>query len=328
MNINRRRFTLATLGAGAALGGLARPAILHAAEALAIGYVPANAIHWVIDVVFEKGFFKDEGFEAQPSVFQSAPQAIQQLIAGGYQVASAQPEPVVSAIERGAAIGAFAAPANTPDWTLHAQPAFKTLADLKGKTIGVSALNSSEVWLTNELMERAGLHKGDWSFIPSGISTLKVTALERGAIAATILFQPTAELARRQGFPPIAKYSGLHAYPSILYAMSRDWAARGEAGQRVSRAIAKAQAWLWDPGNRAEAIAILGKYTKRETDICQAIYEQYFVTDKLYSRDGAIDMAGFAQVLAVMARETDIVKAPVPPPTKFVLEKNLGGLFG
>jgi NitT/TauT family transport system substrate-binding protein len=324
MQFDRRTFTLATLGAAATL---ARPAILRAAEPLTMGYVPANAIHWIGSVLIEKGFLKEQGFEVQPAVFQSAPQAIQLLISGGYQVASAQPEPVVAAIERGAAIGAFTAPANTPDWTLNAQPEIKRLADLKGKTIGISALNSSEVWLTNALLEKAGLRKGDWNYITSGTSPLKVTALEKGAIAAAILFQPTAELARRQGFPPIASYAGLRKYPSILYSMSRDWAGKNEAGPRVSRAFAKGHEWLWDPGNKAEAIAILAKYTKREPDICEAVYRQYFVTDKLYSNHGEIDMAGFTQALADMATDTDIIKGPAPPASKFVLEKNLGGII-
>jgi ABC-type nitrate/sulfonate/bicarbonate transport system substrate-binding protein len=325
MSLSRRIFALAAAGAAA---NLARPAIVRASEPLVLGYVPANAIHWITDVLLEKGFLKEEGFEPQPSVFQSSPQAIQQLIAGAYQIASAQPEPVVAAIERGAAIGAFSAPANTPDWTLNAVPAIKSPADLRGKTIGVSALNSSEVWLTNLLMEKAGLRKGDFNYITSGTSPLKVTALERGAIAAAILFQPTAELARRQGFAPIAKYAGLRLYPSILYSMSREWAGKGEAGLRVSRAFTKGHQWLWDPSNRAEAVAILAKYTKRDADICDAIYQEFFVTDKLYSRRGEIDMAGFNQALADMTTATDILKPPAPPATKFVLDASLGGIIG
>jgi ABC-type nitrate/sulfonate/bicarbonate transport system substrate-binding protein len=325
MQLTRRALGLATLGAAAIV---ARPGILRAAEPLNMGYVPVNAIHWIGNVLVEKGFLKEQGFEVQPSLFQSAPQAIQQLIGGGYQVASTQPEPLVAAVEHGAAIGAFTAPANTPDWTLNARPDIKSLADLKGKTIGISALNSSEVWLTNALMEKAGLHKGEFNFITSGTSPLKVTALERGAIAAAILFQPTAELARRQGFAPIAKYAGLRNYPSIVYCMSRDWAGKGDNGPRVSRAFTKGQEWLWDPNNKAEAIAILAKYTKRDPDICLAVYEQFFVTDKLYSKHGEIDMAGFTEALAAMTTETDIIKPPTPPATKFVLEKNLGGIIG
>ncbi len=324
MNITRRGFTTGALGAATVL---TRPAFLRAAEPLVMGYVPANAIHWIGSVLIEKGFLKDEGFEASSSVFASAPQAIQQLIGGGYQVASAQPEPVVAAIERGAAIGAFTAPANTPDWTLNAQPDIKRLADLRGKTIGISALNSSEVWLTNLLMEKAGLHKGDVNYITSGTSPLKITALERGAIAAAILFQPSAELAKRQGFPAIASYTGLRRYPSILYSMSRDWAAKGGAGPRVARAFERGHAWLWDPDNKAEAITILAKYTKRESGVCAAVYDQFFVTDKLYSKRGEIDMAGFNEALGDMTTATDILKAPAPPATKYVLPKELGGIF-
>lgn len=320
--INRRHFT-ATLAAAA----VARPAILRAAEPLTMGFVPGNSIHWIGSLLLEKGFLKEEGFEPQMSIFQSAPQAIQQLIAGAYQVASAQPEPLVSAVERGAAIGAFTAPANTPDWILCAQKDIKSLADLKGKSIGVSALNSSEVWLTTALMEKAGLKKGDWNFITSGISPLKIAALDKGAIGAAILFQPSAELALSQGFRAVAHYAGQRLYPSILYSMSRDWAAKGEAGMRVSRAFQKGHQWLWNPDNKAEAIAVLAKSTKQPAEICAAIYDQYFVTDKLYSKRGEIDMAGFTQAIADMVTDTDIVKAPAPPASKFVLPKELGGII-
>jgi hypothetical protein len=53
MQLTRRRFALATLGATTA--AVARPAILRAAEPLTMGYVPANAIHWIGSVVLEKG---------------------------------------------------------------------------------------------------------------------------------------------------------------------------------------------------------------------------------------------------------------------------------
>jgi len=53
MQLTRRTFALATLGTAASL---ARPAILRAAEPLTMGYVPANAIHWIGSVVLDKGF--------------------------------------------------------------------------------------------------------------------------------------------------------------------------------------------------------------------------------------------------------------------------------
>lgn len=55
MQLTRRRFALATLGATATAAAVARPAILRAAEPLTMGYVPANAIHWIGSVVLEKG---------------------------------------------------------------------------------------------------------------------------------------------------------------------------------------------------------------------------------------------------------------------------------
>ena len=100
------------------------------------------------------------------------------LITGAYQISSTQPEAAVAAIERGAGkLAAISAPMNRADWVLAGAAGIKSLKDLKGKIIGVSSLRISEVWLTTQLLERAGLKKDDFSFIGVGTSPLKVTAL-------------------------------------------------------------------------------------------------------------------------------------------------------
>lgn len=324
MKLTRRSFTLA-LGAGI----LARPSIVRAAaEPLTIGFVPGNAIYWDLDVAVEKGFFRDAGFEAQISVMQSSPHSVQQAITGAYQIAASQPEPFVAAVMRGAdRLGAIAAPMNRADWCLNVQKDITKLSDLKGKLIGVSALRNSEVWLTNLLLEKAGLKKGDVDFLVVGTSPQKVAALLKGSIAASILFQPSAELAIREGFPALARYGDLRPYPSILYAVNKDWAAKNDNGKQAAGAIRKAHEWLWDPANRAEAIAILMKATKREQPIAEIVYDQYFVTGKIYSPTGSVETDGLATALADMAEDGEILKAPAPPPARFLLERELGGMW-
>jgi NitT/TauT family transport system substrate-binding protein len=306
---------------------VAGPAILRAAEVLSIGFVPANALHWIGCVLLEKGFLKQAGYDPQLSVFQSAPQAMQQLIAGAYQVSSTQPDPLIAAIERGATgIGGFTAPANRADWLLNAQPEIKTLQDLKGKVIGVSALRSSEVWLTQQLLEKAGLKKGDYDFLVAGLSPAKVSALQSKAVAASVLFQPSAEVAARLGFPAVARYSGLRAFPAVLYTMAKDWAGKNQNGTRVSQAFQQGHTWLQDRNNQAEAIAIFAKYSKREPEVVAKIYNQFFVDEDVYSKHGEINMEGFANVVADMAADGEVIKGAPPPATKYVLPKELGGI--
>lgn len=324
MTVTRRRF----LAAGAA-ATLARPAILRAAEPLVVGYVPANSIYWDLDIALDKGFFRDAGFAAEGTVMQSSPQSMQMAITGAYQLAAVQPEAVVAGVERGATnIGALASPMNHADWYLVGAKDVGSIRDLKGRLVGLSTMKTGEAWMTTQLLDRGGLKKGDWDYMIVGLTPQKVTAMEKGAIGAAPLFQPSAELAIRNGFVALASYADVRAYPPILYCVNKEWAAKGDAGKRVAAALQKAHAWLWDPANRAEAVQILIKYTKREPAIIDKVYDDYFVSQKSYSRAGEIELSGLAQALADMAGDGDIIKGAPPPPAKYVLDKALGGLWG
>jgi ABC-type nitrate/sulfonate/bicarbonate transport system substrate-binding protein len=321
MKLSRRAFVGAV-----ATTALARPAILAAAEPLVFGCVPANSVHWIACAAVERGFFKNAGFEAEIAVIQTSPQSMQMLITGAYQISSTQPESAIAAIERGASLAAISAPMNRADWVLAGAAGIKTLSDLKGKLIGVSSLRISEVWLTTLLLEQAGLKKDEYSFIGVGTSPLKVTALQKGSIAAAVLFRPSADLALKEGFADLARYSSMRDYPTVLYMVNRDWAAKGDAGKRAAQAIQGAHRWLWNPQNRDAAIEILAKYTKRERPICEAVYDDYFVKEKTYSRTGEISLAGLKNLLDDVAADGDIFKPPAPPASKYVLDRNLGGL--
>jgi len=320
-------FTRRGFVAGGAAAFVAKPAIVRAAEPLIISTVQANSIHWAQDVAVDKGFYKQLGFEPQFVTLQSSPQSIQLAITGAYQVATSQPEPFIAAVERGAhGLAALSAPMNRADWTLNAAHGVNGLADLKGKLIGVSSLRTSEVWLTTQLLEANGLKKDEFDFITTGLSPAKISALQKGSIAAAVLYQPTAELAITQGLPALARYGRLRAYPPILYVVNRDWAAKGDAGLRVSQSIQRAHAWLWDPGNRSEAVQILANYTRREPQILDRVYDDYFVDGMTYAKRGEIELAGLDLALADMAQDGAIVQPPPPPAVKYVLARELGGL--
>jgi NitT/TauT family transport system substrate-binding protein len=325
MTITRRTFGKASL---AAVSTLAVPRLARAAgEKLVLGASTGNAIYWDLDVGVEKGFFAAEGFAPEMVVPQSSPQVVQLLVTGNVHLGASQPEPLIAAIEKGAStIGAIAAPMNYADWTLSVRADIKTLADLKGKVIGVSALKNSECWQTTQLLSKAGLKPDEYTFIVAGTSPSKITALERGSISAAILFQPSGQLAETEGFKTLAYYADLRAYPTILYGVNREWAGRNDAGKRLSRAIVQAHAWLQKPENRAEAIAILGKVTKRDEAILGKVYDLYFTTKKIYSPTGAIELSGLDRAIADMATD-GAVMTTAQPSSKYIIPHELGGLW-
>jgi ABC-type nitrate/sulfonate/bicarbonate transport system substrate-binding protein len=97
-------------------------------EPLAMSYLPGNAIAWDLDVAMEKGFFKAEGFDGKPVVFQNAPQSAQLLITGEVQLGTGQIDPFLLAFRNGARdIPVIAAPADRPDWFLSVRPEIRNV---------------------------------------------------------------------------------------------------------------------------------------------------------------------------------------------------------
>lgn len=327
MVLTRRRFMATAAAAATATVVVTKPAVAQGAQKTVISFVPGNSIYWNIDVAVEKGLFKEAGFDPELTAIQSSPHSIQQAIIGASHIAVGQPETFVAAVERGGTVlGAMAAPMNRADWALNVQPDIKSLKDLKGKVIGVSALRNAEVWMTTQMLDKAGLKKGEYDYKVVGVSPQKVAALKSGSIAATILFQPSAELAVKEGYPALATYGGIRAYPSILYVINKEWAAKDNSGTRLAGVIRKSHDWLWNPANKEEAISILMKYTKRDKDILEKVYAMYFTGQKIYSRTGEIELAGLNTALADMATD-GLITSPAPPAAKYVLDKNLGGLW-
>jgi ABC-type nitrate/sulfonate/bicarbonate transport system substrate-binding protein len=297
-----------------------------ALQPLAINYALPNALWWNIDVAIDKGFLKGNGFAPEAIPFQNSPQAVQLLVSKSVQAIVVQPEALLDANRRGAGLAAIAQTESRPDWFLVVAPAVKDWTDIKNKNIGFSSLKVNEVWLTEKLLSAHGLKKGDWNALQVGITPLKVAALTKGSIAAAPLFQPGAQQAMKDGLKPIARYDELADYPPSLVVVSRAWAAENHNGQRFGHALQQAHQWLSDPANRSEAQAILSKYTKAAPDVAQQVYEILFITDKIYSRDGAVDLQGLKRALQLVADAGEIPADKLPSPESLVLSDAEGGL--
>src|SRR6202008_3023647 len=78
-------------------------------------------------------------------------------------------------------------------------PNFKSVADLKGKKIGVTAPGSSTNVMANFVLAKAGLKPSDVSFIGVGASSGAVAAMRSGQIDAISNLDPVITLLQRSG---------------------------------------------------------------------------------------------------------------------------------
>jgi ABC-type nitrate/sulfonate/bicarbonate transport system substrate-binding protein len=309
--------------------GLAAPIAASAQEPepLAISYVPTNSIPWDLNAAIENGFFRDEGFAPKGVTFQNAVQSAQLLINGSVELSVGQIDPFLSAVLRGSReIGFIAAPLDRPDWFLSARPEIKSPSDLKGKLVGVASLQVGEAWLTRSWLKAQGLKESECGLINVGTTPSKFAALQRGSIAAAVMFQPLGIKVEQMGFPTLYRYADGPRFPPVIYAVSRKWAAEKDHGKRLSRALVRAHKWLLDPANRDAAIAVLQKYSKRERPVLEANYDFFIAKTKLMNEDAAIEVAGVANEIKVMMENGAIPKGTTITPDQYLLPKELGGL--
>ncbi|HEU5019133.1 MAG TPA: ABC transporter substrate-binding protein [Pseudolabrys sp.] len=298
-------------------------------EKLDLTYIPSNSIYWDLDVGVEKGFFKDEGFDAHILANQSSVQSMQMLISGQVEIAISQPDPLIAAIEKGAtAVGIIAAPATEADWFLVGKKGVKSINDLRGQTVGFSGLRVGEFYLTREILKEHGIGPSDFSAVQIGPTPAKYAALQKGSIAAGVLFQPTATLAQQNGFPVLLRFAQkFKGFPALVYLANRKWAATNNHGERFTRALKRIHEWLYDPKNKDEAIAIMQKYSKRSKEVVAKVYDLYFVTDKLYSKTGALNVADMEKTVQMIAENTNLPKDRIPKPEQYLIPASDGALL-
>lgn len=136
----------------------------------------------------ELGYFEAEGLDVEFQDAGGSSAAVQQVIAGNADAALPAPSAFLNAVAQGYALKWIYSYQYANIFTLAAtgSSGIKTIADLKGKKVGVSDLSGGEVPLVRAVLAEAGLAEGsDVQLLPVGDgSALTVDALQTGQVDA------------------------------------------------------------------------------------------------------------------------------------------------
>ena len=171
-------FVLCAMNAQAA--DLEKPSIrLAVGGKVLVAYLP-------LTVAERRGYFTKEGLTVEINDFQGGSKALEALVGGSADVVCGAYEHTLYMAAKGLSIKAVALQANSFGLVVGIQKdkaaAYRSLADLKGMKIGITAPGSSTHFMALYLMSRAGLKAGDASFIGSGTGQTAVAAVRRGEI--------------------------------------------------------------------------------------------------------------------------------------------------
>jgi ABC-type nitrate/sulfonate/bicarbonate transport system substrate-binding protein len=278
-----------------------------------------GGFNWGVYVGQDKGFFAEGGIAVN---VQGTPNSVTQMTdfsQGKFDIAMTAVDNIVAYVEgQGEAPigpqGDFMAVMGSDSGflSLVASPAISKIEDLAGKTVSVDAMTTGYAFVLYEIMRRHGLNKdgldkdkGDYEIVRAGGMVQRWNALREGQHAATLLSAPYNIIAQNAGFRELVKATDvIGPYQGNVAAVRRPWAQDNRAKvEAYIRAYRRSIAWLYEPQNRVEAIAILRHHLPHmPQEIAEASYGELLDSARGFFRNCEIDRTGLDCVLALRSR--------------------------
>ena len=269
---------------------LLQPSV-HAADKIRIS-TPGDAAHFTMHLAQKRGFLKEEGFDAEVIVV-SGPVANVALSNGDTDYFSGFGS-ALRAILQGLPLRIVACYRPTPHFMLQSRPEFKSVKDLKGKTIGITAFGSGTELVGRMMVKHFGLDPDkDVKFIPGGSGEGRYIRMQQGLLDATVATVPNDYLGRKMGFPIIVRSEDLFTYPfSGLTAHVKKIKEKPDEVKRVIRAGIKANRYM--RANRDGTIPVLMSTYRIDKEVATAAYDSFI---KGFNLDGSMPEDGFRRLL-------------------------------
>lgn len=281
------------------------------------GEVSKSGLYWAHYVAEAKGFFRDEQIREEIVLTRSSSLSVQVLIAGSVDIVGVDAAPAILSVEKGSDVALIAGVINKPTYSVVVRPDIKSIEDLRGKTLGVSNVKTGEVVFLKKVLNKYGLHDGDYLLSNGGGAADRFAAMQKGVMAGTVLPSPFDFRLQDLGLRILLATSEVvRDYQFLVEAVRRSWAKANEATLiRYLRALRRSYRWMNDPTNRDEASAILGKELNLDIRYAQRSYDTWVAREGAYSPE--ISHAAFQPVLEYLA-EIGELKPPLPAPKKYL----------
>ena len=137
------------------------PMLAHAQTTLRVPVVSRTVFYMPAWTAEKQGFFKEAGLDVNIEVYDGSEKIFHDLRAGTHQIAIASIESVIAESYKGGTLRIVAGIAKRPPHFIIAQPEIKTLADLKGKTIGVVSMHEGTTFFVADIAKAGGFAPND-----------------------------------------------------------------------------------------------------------------------------------------------------------------------
>jgi NitT/TauT family transport system substrate-binding protein len=263
---------------------------------------------WPVYIGIRKGFFDAVGIKVDPVYAQSSTAIAQQVAAGSINltVGSGLVDPI-RAIEKGAPIAIWRIDMQAPPYALLAKPAIKSIKDLKGKTIMIGGGKDITRIFVERMLIPNGVKPNEVDYVFAGATSARLSALQSGAVDASILTSPHNFYAEAAGFSNLGwtvEYA--KDLPFSGGAVNRAWAAANKPTMdKFLDAYNKSVNWFQDTKNRDEAVKIMADVSKLNQDDVEKSYD-FLQKGNFYELTGKISRTTLGKLVEALQELGDL----------------------
>jgi len=286
-----------------------------AADRIRFAY-PAKSLNYLpVTLGRDKGIFQSEAIDLQMVLVASTIQ-VAALTTGDIDFSGAQSQ-VMAGAARGLAVKVVGFLTIKPSFWLMAKPEIKSMAELKNKIVGITAIGSSTDTLARFLVSKNGLTPDrDVAFIGTGTTSNILTAMKAGTIDAGVLSPPFNAMAKQLGYRTLA-YFGDYVEQSLsgLGTSDKMIRERPELVKRMLNATLKSLRFIQQ--RPVETAQFIAKEWSVDGAAADELYKSMLPA---FSKDGGMDEKGIRDALK---RETERMNLKEETPLSRVLDLRL-----
>lgn len=264
------------------------------------------------------GYFKDEGLDVELLSQPAGVDAENELLAGAVQGVVGFYDHTIDLQTKGKEVKAIVVfgqvPGEVEMVSTKAADTVKSMADVKGKTLGVTGLGSSTSFLTQYLAGQHGIQSTEYTMLPVGADASFIAAIKQSRIDAGMTTEPTVSALLKSGEAKVLvdmrSVEGTKAalggtYPASSLYVQAAWADSHKAeASKLAHAFVRTMQFIHTHSAEEIAAKMPDDYQKDKQLYVSALKASL----PMYTVDGKMPADGPATVLKVLSAFNPSVK--------------------
>jgi NitT/TauT family transport system substrate-binding protein len=268
-------------------------------QKLVIGYPAPVASLGIIEVMRKGGLFKNNGLDVDLVYIQGSPILTTAMVSGQVPMSFLGGAAIVASAVGGADTVYLACAINTLYWRFFTTPEIKSIADLKGKKLGVTTVGSQEDSVVRFILRERGLIPDrDFAVVAVGGAPTRLAALSKGVIHGSTFIPPQDIAAEKLGLNPLIDMSKLGLYnPGSCFASTRTYIkTHRETVMRVMKTFVEGLRYYKE--NKEFVLKVTAEFAQnRDPNVLNPTYE---VVTRYQERVPYVNMKGIEFMLKTL----------------------------